>query len=231
MQNNCEKFNLPFEVLIQGPSGNRFVRSLLAAEENINKSTAEPVDPKARSTIIVYQPNENAERNADSKPETIPEEPIAEKQDVDVITSEAKTTDETETKESKNVQIKREIAYDADTARQRELMKRQTEDEDFEDSESEEDVAEAAALVSDAAAINENTNPDAINSESGAVSSTTEPEVGSALLAPKLLGIKNMLNLKAIALANKIKVAKAVKLAPIRAKAALLKGKLAALVS
>lgn len=53
MQNNCEKMHLPYEVLIQGPSGSRFVRSLLQEEGNSLTAT----NPKKRSTISVFKPD------------------------------------------------------------------------------------------------------------------------------------------------------------------------------
>lgn len=54
MQNNCEKSGAQFEVLIQGPSGSRFVRSLVLADADAHK---EPIDPTHVSTISVFQPN------------------------------------------------------------------------------------------------------------------------------------------------------------------------------
>lgn len=56
VQNNCEKEATPFEVLIQGPSGSRFVRSLVLADANAHK---EPIDPTYVSTISIFQPNGN----------------------------------------------------------------------------------------------------------------------------------------------------------------------------
>lgn len=60
MQSNCQKMKLPFEVLIQGPSGNRFVRSLLAAEtETKTLIPITDVDQRSRSTISIYKPAES----------------------------------------------------------------------------------------------------------------------------------------------------------------------------
>lgn len=63
MQKNCEKLKLPFEVLIQGPSGDRFIRSLINADpvyESILE--AEPQEErKTRSTITIYRPEKEAE--------------------------------------------------------------------------------------------------------------------------------------------------------------------------
>lgn len=56
MQNNCEKSGAPFEVLIQGPSGSRFIRSLVLADVD---APVVPVDPKDVSTISVFQPNDH----------------------------------------------------------------------------------------------------------------------------------------------------------------------------
>lgn len=54
MHDNCAKAKAPFEVLIQGPAGNRFVRSLLPSDL-MNESN----DPKKRSTISIFHPDEN----------------------------------------------------------------------------------------------------------------------------------------------------------------------------
>lgn len=54
MQNNCEKSRIPYEVLIQGPTGSRFVRSLLSDDSMAQKAT----DPKKRSTISIFKPDE-----------------------------------------------------------------------------------------------------------------------------------------------------------------------------
>lgn len=68
MHENCAKNQAPFEVLIQGPAGSRFVRSLLPMD-----SLEESSDPKKRSTISIFHPDENkeiygfAENQADRK--------------------------------------------------------------------------------------------------------------------------------------------------------------------
>lgn len=60
MQSNCQKMKLPFEVLIQGPSGNRFIRSLIHADPNYeNLFEAAPEERKTRSTISIYRPAED----------------------------------------------------------------------------------------------------------------------------------------------------------------------------
>lgn len=60
MQSNCQKMKLPFEVLIQGPSGNRFIRSLIHADPNYeNIFETEPEARKTRSTISIYRPAED----------------------------------------------------------------------------------------------------------------------------------------------------------------------------
>lgn len=61
MKNNCEKLKLPFEVLIQGPSGNRFVRNLMYADPNNQqefcpKNDLETIKRKTRSTLSIYKP-------------------------------------------------------------------------------------------------------------------------------------------------------------------------------
>lgn len=60
MQSNCKKLQLPFEVLIQGPTDNRFVRSLLYADPDAPNvcMKADTVRRKVRSTISIYRPNE-----------------------------------------------------------------------------------------------------------------------------------------------------------------------------
>lgn len=59
MQSNCEKLKLPFEVLIQGPSENRVVRSLIesdAEEKEICLKEQKEPDHATRSTISIYKP-------------------------------------------------------------------------------------------------------------------------------------------------------------------------------
>lgn len=63
MQSNCQKLKLPFEVLIQGPSGNRFVRSLLSYDpQHMSHDDDMPAEDdeqrKTRSTISIYRPEE-----------------------------------------------------------------------------------------------------------------------------------------------------------------------------
>lgn len=52
IQSNCEQSNTPFEVLIQGQTNSRLVRSLLTEDS----SAVEATDPKKRSTVQVYTP-------------------------------------------------------------------------------------------------------------------------------------------------------------------------------
>lgn len=62
MQSNCEKLNLPFEVLIQGPSENRVVRSLIEAEAKDKEiclkedNSVDKESSDSRSTISIYKP-------------------------------------------------------------------------------------------------------------------------------------------------------------------------------
>lgn len=57
MQKNCRKLKLPFEVLIQGPSGNRFVRSLLnTTTDQINILQGGLGERPTRSTVSIYRP-------------------------------------------------------------------------------------------------------------------------------------------------------------------------------
>lgn len=165
MQNNCEKFNLPFEVLIQGPSGNRFVRSLMSADESASK-LEEPTDSKVRSSISIYQPSENNERIAREAEKLIEEaEKVAEEAPELVATSTTEVAQQSERKS--DTQSKREITLES--LGERELMKRDTDE-----------------IANDPAA-------DIVN-PSAKPATTTEPNVGSILLpgliAPKLLGLK-----------------------------------------
>lgn len=57
MQNNCEKSRTPYEVLIQGPVGSRFVRSLLSDDSKAQKAT----NPNQRSSITIFKPEDNKE--------------------------------------------------------------------------------------------------------------------------------------------------------------------------
>lgn len=63
VQNKCENSAAPFEVLVQGPSGNRFVRSLVLADG----SEAElEIDPKHVSTFSIYQPKHLVKRDIEA---------------------------------------------------------------------------------------------------------------------------------------------------------------------
>lgn len=58
MQSNCQKLKLPFEVLIQGPSGNQFVRKLVTEAETSMPMQDLTLIRRARSTVSIYQPDE-----------------------------------------------------------------------------------------------------------------------------------------------------------------------------
>lgn len=58
MQSNCQKLKLPFEVLIQGPSGNQFVRKLVTEAETSMPMQDSTLIRRARSTVSIYQPDE-----------------------------------------------------------------------------------------------------------------------------------------------------------------------------
>lgn len=60
MQDKCESAQSPYQVLIQGPTGSRFVRSLMASDP--------PADPKSRLTISVFQPSKADEQAVDVSP-------------------------------------------------------------------------------------------------------------------------------------------------------------------
>lgn len=60
MQSNCQKLKLPFEVLIQGPSGNQFVRKLVIEAETSMPMQDLTLIRRARSTVSIYQPDEKS---------------------------------------------------------------------------------------------------------------------------------------------------------------------------
>lgn len=55
IQDNCEKLNMPFEVLLQGPNTNRLVRSLLYADPKMDICPDANVRNE-RNTISIYKP-------------------------------------------------------------------------------------------------------------------------------------------------------------------------------
>ncbi|XP_037934498.1 uncharacterized protein LOC119668893 [Teleopsis dalmanni] len=57
MQKNARKLNIPFELLIQGPTANKFVRTALQYEQNA-ESKAKNRDSirNKRSTVVIYKP-------------------------------------------------------------------------------------------------------------------------------------------------------------------------------
>lgn len=64
VQNKCENSAAPFEVLVQGPSGNRFVRSLVLADGS--EADLETIDPKHVSTFSIYQPKHLVKRDIEA---------------------------------------------------------------------------------------------------------------------------------------------------------------------
>lgn len=62
VQNKCENSDAPFEVLVQGPSGNRVVRSLALAD-----ASSADLDPKHVSTYSIYQPKHLVKRDLESE--------------------------------------------------------------------------------------------------------------------------------------------------------------------
>lgn len=64
MQNKCENSGAPFEVLVQGPSGNRFVRSLVLADGS--EAELQEIDPKHVSTFSIYQPKHLVKRDIEA---------------------------------------------------------------------------------------------------------------------------------------------------------------------
>lgn len=65
VQNRCEKSGAPYQVLVQGPNSNRFVRSLVLAEINSN-GELETVDPEQVSTFSIYQPKHLVKRDIEA---------------------------------------------------------------------------------------------------------------------------------------------------------------------
>lgn len=64
VQNKAENSDTPYEVLVQGPSGNRFVRSLVLADG----SEAElEIDPAHVSTFSIYQPKHLVKRDVETE--------------------------------------------------------------------------------------------------------------------------------------------------------------------
>lgn len=92
MQSNCQKLKLPFEVLIQGPSGNRFVRSLLAADTDAHAllEDLDAIDRRSRSTISIYKPEDQVAESTDEFYKQIDQEP--EQREHEILS--AKTEDE-----------------------------------------------------------------------------------------------------------------------------------------
>lgn len=78
MHSNCQKLKLPFEVLIQGPNGNRFVRKLVPEAETLMAVEQEPLVRRARSSPVKTKkaaaPVETTTKTATTEPtnESVP---------------------------------------------------------------------------------------------------------------------------------------------------------------
>lgn len=206
MQNNGEKMQAPFEILIQGPSGNRFVRSLISADETA--STTEQENPKARSTISVYQPDDK--KHAEESPAQ------------HAIHSEAKPEEhhhKTTTEQEATQTIEQQVSTTSEKAP---LRKRDAMDTDALDE----------TVAGDAAAIDENTSgSNARSQDAAATAVAADPTVGAIfpglplpIIPPILAGPLAALKLKALNigvlknnLKNKIGLAKIAKLVPLSA--------------
>lgn len=180
MQSNCQKLKLPFEVLIQGPSGNRFVRALLLSENDSSMRSESDVGVrKARSTISIYKPEEKNPKNGiesiTPNESTTKLENVESKQDVSVLAS---ITKDEPTKKSENcelvndsLKVKELIKREANPARanaEREIVAAEDEAE-----EAAEEEGEAVAAESDA-------NAAAAEEEGTAVTATEgEASVGA----------------------------------------------------
>lgn len=108
MQNNCRKLDLPFEVLIQGPTKSQLVQELFAESENgVEMDT---LSRKARSTVSVYQPEKGDEvaetKNAEVKSEV--EAPIVS----DIIEVDPKSIASTENNKEKTPEQEFEAPID-----------------------------------------------------------------------------------------------------------------------
>lgn len=64
MQNKAENSEAPFEVLVQGPNSNRFVRSLVLADGS--EAELEEIDPKHVATFSIYQPKHLVKRDIEA---------------------------------------------------------------------------------------------------------------------------------------------------------------------
>lgn len=64
VQNKAENSEAPFEVLVQGPSSNRYVRSLVLADGS--EAELEEIDPKHVSTFSIYQPKHLVKRDIEA---------------------------------------------------------------------------------------------------------------------------------------------------------------------
>lgn len=64
MQETCERLKMPFEVLIQGNTGNRLVRSLFADPKNTEDDAVclakDPQSRLKRNTVSIYKPKSSA---------------------------------------------------------------------------------------------------------------------------------------------------------------------------
>lgn len=101
MQNNCQKSNTPFEVLIQGPTGSRFVRSLLTDDS----VAAKEIDPKNRSTVSIFKPDENKEVKAE---ESAPVETAEQNKDDESKDEKAKDDENAKKDEKTKRDVKQE---------------------------------------------------------------------------------------------------------------------------
>lgn len=63
MQENARVKKMPFELLIQGPSTNSFLRNALQFEQNNEKRNIPNLFHKKRSTVIVYKPELNGSKS------------------------------------------------------------------------------------------------------------------------------------------------------------------------
>ncbi|XP_031622310.1 RNA polymerase-associated protein LEO1-like [Contarinia nasturtii] len=165
MQANCEEANIPFQVLIQGQSGSRFVRSLLSEDSVARKAT----DPKKRSTITIFSPKEEEESVAVETVEAIAESPEA----------ESKAADESQQTEDKSADDE-SSSKSRDADEDKKLNKREA------DSDSDSDSADESGV----AAVIELADNDSSKDGSKKDESSTEPTVGQALLPLAPLGLK-----------------------------------------
>ncbi|XP_055313840.1 uncharacterized protein LOC129575047 [Sitodiplosis mosellana] len=139
MQKKCEKLHVPYEVLIQGPAGSRFVRSLLTEDSIALKAT----NPKKRSSVSIFKPDENKDNKEVTPEESAPAADADKAKETEVFagTDVAKK----DVKVTEEIKIVDEVKADEMTPKADEKTKREVDNkEDGKSSDSEQAKDEAA---------------------------------------------------------------------------------------